>query len=114
MATITTGGGGLFSTLGGLATIGGALTGNPFISALGTGLGMMSGSNAGGSQQGGLGGLADLLGGLVNNQLGGGSMTGKNTQLRGSSSDEELMKQWGANPYNNAIYGLGGFNAWRQ
>ena len=81
MATITTGGGGgLFGTLGGLATIGGALTGQPWLSALGTGLGMMNGQGGAG-QQGGTGSsLADMLSGLFSNALGGGSISGKNTQ----------------------------------
>ena len=47
---------GLGSLLGGLATIRGALTGQPWLLALGTGIGMMNGGGAGGAA-GGLGGL---------------------------------------------------------
>ena len=108
MATITTGGGGgLFGTLGGLATIGGALTGQPWLSALGTGLGMMNGQGGAG-QQGGTGSsLADMLSGLFNNALGGGSISGKNTQQQQpQKTDAEIVKDWSyQNPYAHYMYG---------
>ena len=66
-------GGGIGGLLGGLATIGGALTGQPWLTALGTGLGMMSGGGAGaGGGNGyaslgeGVKGLLDQLSGWVN------------------------------------------------
>ena len=115
MATITTGGGGgLWNTLGGIATIAGGLTGAPWLTALGTGMNMIGGQGGGAGATGSTGGLADVLNGIFNTQLGGGSISGKNTQLRGSNTNEELMKMWGANPYNNGVYGLGGYNGWLQ
>ena len=119
MATITAkSGNGLLGTLGGLATIGGALIpGAQWLTPLGMGLGMLGGGGAGNGQGGGSGNsLLDMLTRL-GTQLGGGSISGKNTQqqqpqLRGSNTDAELIKQWGTNPYSNGIYGLGGFNSW--
>ena len=70
MAVIQAGssGGGLGSILGGLATIGGVLTGNPFLGALGTGLNMMNGGGAG-SLGGATGGvnqsMSDILNGII-------------------------------------------------
>ena len=74
-------GGGLGSILGGLATIGGVLTGQPLLPALGTGLNMMSGGN----------GVAGALGGV----LGGES---------GSISDifNSILGKW-KNPAGNSI-----------
>lgn len=118
MATITTkSGNGLLGTLGGIATLGGLIPGAPaWLTPLGMGMGMLGGSSGGG--QGGSSGnsLLDMLTGL-GTQLGGGSISGRNTQqqqpqLRGSNTDAELIKQWGTNPYSNGIYGLGGYNAW--
>ena len=66
MAVYTTGGGGgLLGGLGALATIGGALTGQPWLSALGTGLNAANGMmNGGGAQS--AGSLASAIGDLVN------------------------------------------------
>ena len=112
MSTIVTNGGGLLGTLGGLATIGGALTGTPWLTALGTGMGMMNGGKNG--QQGQGGGLANILDAItgIADTLGGGSITGKNTQLRGSNTNAELNNMWGQNPYASYIYGGG--NAWQR
>ena len=63
---------GLGSLLGGLATIGGALTGQSWLSALGTGINMMSGNGGGGSLGGyeelgkGIKGLLDQIKGWAN------------------------------------------------
>ena len=58
------GGGGLLGGLGALATIGGALTGQPWLSALGTGLNAANGMMNGNAQS--ASGLAGAIGDLVN------------------------------------------------
>ena len=120
MATITAkSGNGLLGTLGGIATLGGLIPGAPaWLTPLGMGLGMLGRGGTGNGQGSGSGNaLLDMLKGL-GTQLGGGSISGRNTQqqpqLRGSNTDAELIKQWGTNPYSNGIYGLGGYNAWRR
>ena len=52
-------GGGLSGMLGGLAMIGGALTGQPWLSVVGTGLGMMNGGGSGGEGQSSMGKILD-------------------------------------------------------
>ena len=66
------GGGGLLGGLGAIATLGGVLTGNPFLSSLGTGLGTANNILNGGNGQGGIQGgtswsdiLNNILGGLI-------------------------------------------------
>lgn len=57
------GGGGLGSVLGTMASVGGAMTGNPWLAMAGAGLGAMSGGGNGG---GGTGALANVLGEIIN------------------------------------------------
>ena len=59
MAVYTTQGSSPWGALGALMTVGGALTGNPWLSAIGAGANAMSGGG------GGAGGLAQALGGLT-------------------------------------------------
>ena len=58
------GGGGLLGGLGALASIGGVLTGQPWLSALGTGLNAANGMMNGNAQS--AGDLAGAIGGLIN------------------------------------------------
>ena len=108
-------GSGLLGTLGGLATLGGALIpGAGWLTPLGTAMGtansmMNGGTGGGGGQQGGLSNILDAITGMANT-IGGGTITGKKTQLRGSETDAELNNMWGQNPYASYIYG--GANPW--
>ena len=100
------GGNNFLGTLGGLATIGGALTGAPWLSALGTGIGMMNGQGEGGQSQGLGGSFADILNGIVcggwyNPASGSIARKSPDPQL----SEEELIKKW--NPFNT-----GGYQSW--
>lgn len=99
MAVISVkGGGGLLGTLGGIATIAGAVTGNPFLAGLGSAMGtadsmMNGGGGAGASASGGgdnslLGVLGNLLGFKKSNP-GHGSMTNENTDI--SSADKKAL-----------------------
>lgn len=107
------GGNGILGTLGGLATIGGALTGMPLLSALGTGIGMinsgsLSGLGGGGAGMSGATSLGDILNGII---CGGwtnpasGNLANKNPEPM--PSEEDIFKKW--NPYNT-----GGYNSWLQ
>lgn len=57
------GGGGLLGTLGGLATLGGLLTGQPWMSGLGAGMSAMN--RAAGGNVGGHGPLSQILNGII-------------------------------------------------
>lgn len=63
--------GGLGSILGGLATIGGALTGNPWLGALGTGINMMTGGGSAGGLGGSTSGGIDSMASILNDIIGG-------------------------------------------
>ena len=110
-------GGGLGGILGGLATLGGALTGQPWLSALGTGIGMMTGNNAGGGGvQGALGGLLqgqtlkdilDTLSGTLKNPASGSIATGSkltNAEINDNWQKAQILQN--QSPY------LRGVNAW--
>ena len=118
MATIVQkGGGGLLGTLGGLATIGGALIpGAGWLTPLGTALGtansMMNGGGTGGQggQQGGglLDAIGQILGGWKNPASG--NIASQTPDL--PRTDNQLMNEWGHNPYAGYIYGGG--NLWQR
>ena len=115
------GGSGLLGTLGGLATIGGALTGQPWLTGLGTAMGtadrMMNGGGggSGGQVASGENGANTLLGVLSElfnkkkNNPASGNIAKINTEL--STADEnDILKNWSRsyNPYlAGSYYGRG-------
>ena len=123
MATIVTKGGGIGSLLGGLATIGGALTGTPWLSALGTGIGMANGMmNGGGAAGGAMSGvtsmkdLLDQINGWINPASGSLVNTSKsisntaNKVMNNAQTNNNWQKALAyanQNPYN------GGGNLWQ-
>ena len=116
MATIVAkSGGGLLGTLGGLATLGGALIpGAGWLTPLGTAMGaangMMNGGGAGGQQQQS-GGLLDAIGQILSGAWknpASGNIANQTPDL--PKTDNQLMNEWGRNPYAGMIYG--GANPW--
>ena len=101
MAVIQAKGGGLLGTLGGLATIGGALIpGAQWLTPLGMGLGMMSGSAGGNTCTNG--GLINILGDILGEwqSLMKGNIASQNPNWQ-TKTDEQLMREW--SPYNRGI-----------
>ena len=103
------GGNNLFGTLGGLATIGGALTGAPWLSTMGTGLGMMGGY--GKKDDSNMTPFEKILNGVICGEWynpASGSIAKKDPNPQPSKeelSDEELMKKWN-------LFNTGGYQSW--
>ena len=115
MATITAkSGNGLLGTLGGIATLGGLIPGAPaWLTPLGMGLGMLGRGGTGNGQGSGSGNaLLDMLKGL-GTQLGGGSISGRDTEyqqpLFREKTDAQLAREWSPHLYEYK----GGVPKWR-
>lgn len=108
---------GLGSLLGGLATIGGALTGQPWLSALGTGINMMSGNGGSGGLGGATGGvngsMSDILNGIVCGKWF--NPASKSIATVNQVSDADRADAWqkamilaNQNPYNRSVNNMWG------
>ena len=118
-------GGSLLGALGGLATLGGALFGAPWLTGLGTAMGtadsMINGTYSPEQSIGGGKGGANSLTGALQQMLGlkksnpaSGSIAKSNTEM--SSADEAaLMRNWrGYDPYFRGNNYGGGLNSWQR